>query len=463
MRRMVKLSLLKKLWPKENLSHLNDETGVSIDSRSVEKGDVFFALHGELHDGHDFIEDALAKGASLIIAEEGYRERFSHSLPSIYVEDSLAAFSHLAHLHLKSLTLTSIAITGSNGKTTTKEMVKAALSHVLGEDVVYASEGNKNNHFGVPLSALEVTPQHQIAIFEMGMNHAGEISSLCRIVEPDMGLITNIGHAHEGNFTDGIMGVQHAKGELFMSLAQTNGTAIVNLDDSRVVAMAEKWLIQKRRSFGCNQTADIVVRGSEIGSTGEQIINLSTPQGNLSCMIPLLGEHHALNAAAALAVALALNLPLNDAAQGLSSMKKTAGRFLITHTKNGYVVIDDGYNANPTSMAAGVKASLCVTSTRRIAVIGAMAELGTKSAAHHRELGKLLAQHFDYVYFCGIDTKYAQKAALEEGLKPSHILYKDASVDLIKPLKMLVQKGDLVFVKGSLSANMQAVTRALID
>jgi UDP-N-acetylmuramoyl-tripeptide--D-alanyl-D-alanine ligase len=464
MKRHIHKTICQKLWPDQNLDHFPDEITVCIDSRLTTQHDIFFAIRGELKDGHDFVVEAHQKGASLIVCEEAYRNRFKNQLPIIFVEDSLREFSKLAYLHLKSLSPTKIAITGSNGKTTTKEMIKAALARVLGEESVYASLGNKNNHFGVPLSALEVTAQHKVAIFEMGMNHAGEISALCQIVEPDIGVITNIGHAHEGNFDDGIAGVQHAKGELFLSLSKRNGCAVVNLDDERVVAMADTWQIEKRVTFGCNKNADIAITQHETLDSREagQTILAATPQGVLSFAIPLLGEHNAHNAACALAVVQALNLSLNDAALGLADMKKTQGRLFIHHTDKGYAVIDDGYNANPTSMAAGIKASLSIPGTRRIAAIGAMGELGAYSQSHHVALGKLLAQNFDYLYFCGPDTHYAIEGAKHAGFKESKILYKDSSVELIEPLKMMLKEGDLLFVKGSLSANMQAITRALI-
>lgn len=464
MKRTIKRGLIEAVWPQLKQFNLPMDVSLSIDSRTLEHGDIFFAIPGEYSDGHDFINQAIERGASWVVAEHARKTFIDPSLPVLYVENSLKALSQLAHSHLKSMRCTTIAITGSNGKTTTKEMVKALLSYVYGEEAVYASAGNRNNHFGVPLSALEVLPTHKIAIFEMGMNHAGEIKSLAEIVEPDIGVITNIGHAHEGNFPDGIHGVALAKGELFENLAQRSGIAVVNQDDARVVAMAQKHHVTKSISFGFSKNADISICQHVPNAQDPllQDVMIHTQSGEIDYQIPLVGSHNALNSAAALAVLLALKVPLKNSVAGFLCMKKTAGRLVIHETALGFIVIDDGYNANPTSMKAGIEASLVIKGARRIAVIGAMGELGPKSPEHHESLGHLLAQHFDIVLFCGPDTKFAMKGALDEGFKPENILYKDSSVLLIEPLKNMIRPHDVIFVKGSLSANMKAVVDALI-
>lgn len=465
MKRTIKRSLIEATWPRlKNINNFPMDVSLSIDSRTLEPGDVFFAIPGEHSDGHDFINQAMERGAALIVAEHTYKGIIDPSLPILFVNNSLKALSELAHSHLRSMSCTKIAITGSNGKTTTKEMVKALLCYVFGDDAVYASAGNRNNHFGVPLSALEVLPTHRFAIFELGMNHAGEIKELAEIVEPDIGVITNIGHAHEGNFPDGIEGVALAKGELFENLAQRSGVAVVNQDDERVVAMAQRYGVKNSVCFGSSTNADICLReyGPNKRDPLQQHVVVHTQSGDLTYHIPLLGSHHALNSAAALAVLVALKVPLNKSIEGFLCMKKTAGRLVVHKTSLGVTLIDDGYNANPTSMKAGIEASLMIQGQRRIAVIGAMGELGAKSAQHHEALGHLLAQHFDQLFLCGPDAQFAVKGALNEGFKSENILYKDSSVLLIEPLKNMIRPGDVIFVKGSLSANMKAVVDALI-
>lgn len=442
---------------------LPDRLSLSIDSRTLNPGDIFFAIKGELADGHDHIFEAYKKGAALVVAER--REEPSNNVPAIIVEDSLKSFSLLAREHLRSLDVIKIAITGSNGKTTTKEMVKAALSHIFGASQVYASEGNKNNHFGIPLSALEVLPSHRVAIFEMGMNHALEIASHCFIIEPGFGIITNISFAHEGNFADGIEGVARAKGELFDFLARSGGTVIVNIDDARVMALRDK-LGLNSLTFGIDAKADIRIMGPLKPYCLEdraQEVGIRYRGEDFSCEVPLLGHHHAQNAACALAMASALNLDIKKASVGIKSMDRIKGRMSISHSPRGYLLVNDGYNANPSSMKAGILATLELKAVRRIAVIGAMGELGEKSATHHYALGGLLAEHFDQLFICGKEAVNTVAGAKGAGFPEQKIFYARTSLELIEPLKNYLAEGDLIFIKGSLSANMKAIADSLAD
>lgn len=464
-RRTIEKSIFEKalmaMGIKNELENHPEKLTLAIDSRTLEPNDIFFAIKGEFADGHDYMLEAYNKGAALIIAERLPKE-LAH-LPVILVKDSLKFFSLLAHEHLKALDVIKIAITGSNGKTTTKEMVKSCLIKIFGQDQVYASDGNKNNHFGIPLSALEVSFTHKMAIFEMGMNHAQEISSHCEIIEPHFGIITNVSFAHEGNFADGIDGVAKAKTELFDFLKKSGGVSIVNLDDERIKTIASN-LQLKSFTFGHDAKADIRILEHQAYSTNNQAqeVRLSVLGEEFSCLIPLAGSHHAQNTAAALALILALGQDVKLASLGLLSMKQTSGRMNIKHSPDGWLLLNDGYNANPSSMRAGILASLELPATRRIAVIGAMGELGNKSAAHHHELGKLLAEHFDQLFLCGQDAQHAVMGAKEAGLLENKIFYAKTSVELIEPIKEILKEGDLIFIKGSLSANMKAVTDGLL-
>jgi UDP-N-acetylmuramoyl-tripeptide--D-alanyl-D-alanine ligase len=443
---------------------LPSQIGLSIDSRTLKNGEIFIAIRGYLKDGHDYIQHVNKKGASIIIAENKYKARFlSNQTNIIFVEDTLKLFFDMARYHLKSMKAIKIAITGSNGKTTTKEMLKAALIKNLGEKYVYASLGNKNNHFGVPLSALEVNSEHKVAIFEMGMNHSQEISLLCSIIEPNIGTITNISHAHEGNFENGIGGVQAAKGELFASLANNSGCAVVNLDDNLVLQESLNHHFKRRVTFGKKADADVrIVKMNPFFLTlGMQELSVKTAQEELKFAIPLAGPHHAKNALCALSLVKALDLPLKDAASGFMAMAQTLGRMSIFTHKNNYTLINDGYNANPASMKAGIIASRQISATRRIAVIGPMGELGPNSAAHHYHLGRLIAFNFEYLFICGVDAKPVAEGAKSTGMANEKIRYFDSSIELVEPLKNLLQKDDLVFIKGSSSANMQLIFYAL--
>lgn len=464
-RRAIDKSILKKALPEQDWSKvvndLPEKLWLSIDSRETLPGDIFFAIKGEFADGHDHIHEAHEKGCSLIFAEK-ISSSLAH-LPVILVKDSLKFYSLIAHEYLKTLDLIKIAITGSNGKTTTKEMLKACLDKIYGETLVYASAGNRNNHFGIPLSALEATPAHRVAIFEMGMNNPLEIASHCSIIEPHFGIITNISFAHEGNFADGILGVARAKGELFQFLASSNGTVIVNLDDERVTELTRSLGFKKPFSFGHSENADMRILENKpyCLKTHAQEVTLSSKGEKITLAVPLLGAHHAKNAAGALAVVLALGQDVKKASEGISSMKQTHGRMNLSQNPHGFFMINDGYNANPASMKAGILASLELSAKRRIAVIGAMGELGEKSALHHHELGTLLATHFDQLFICGKAALETVKGAKDAGFPEQKMFFRETSAELIEPLKELLTSGDLVFVKGSLSANMKAITDAL--
>lgn len=462
MRIKVNKPLLITKLGQDKLVNLSELITLCSDSRIIEHDDIFMAFNGEHFLGHNFIEEAFSKGASLAIVSDRFKHKFTDHHKIIWVADTIKWLGELASLHLQQYDLCSIAITGSNGKTTTKEMTKALLMAALGKDLVFASDGNQNNHIGVAMNALAIKPHHKVAIFEMGMNHQGELSYLCDIIKPHIGLITNIGRAHEGNFIDGIDGVSKAKGELFMSIAHNHGIAIVNEDDFRALHQANKYNITKRVSFGFSPHADIVIKDCQLQSHHGQTITLARGQENFTFMLPLLGKHQALNAASALAIVLSLNLSLHQAIDGFTNFYHHKGRFFIYHHQ-GYTVIDDGYNANPDSMYASIEASKAFFNQRRIAVIGAMGELGDKSEKYHNELGQILAHNFDYLYFCGRECKWAITAALKEGFRVDHIYYEEESKALIEPLKSMLKDDDLVFIKGSLSANMKVITNAIIS
>lgn len=451
----------------EKLKKLPSEINISIDSRTMESLGIFLAIAGEKHDGHDFITQVIAKGASLVIAEYSYKNHLSDHDAIIFVDDTLKTFSSIAQAYLKTLKVKKIAITGSNGKTTTKEMLKAALINVIKSDKIYANLGNRNNHFGVPLSALEVKPHHDVAIFEMGMNHQGEIDNLCSIIEPAFGAITNIGLAHVGNFSSGVEGVQKAKGELFQYLSKHNGQAIVNLDDQRIVDEAKRASLKNIVSFGHHELAHVRIISKEAFKDSSQKITLAikgeSSSSMIDCHIPLMGTHQAYNASCALAIAHALNIPIKKAALGIKDMLKTSGRMSIFHSPKGYLVIDDGYNANPDSMQAGILSSCDIAAKRRLAAIGPMGELGHISEREHIHLGKILAAHFEFLFVCGAlaDGRFVADGAKAAGMPAKNILLTSSSIDLIDPIKTMLKDGDLIFIKGSSIANMQAIAKAL--
>jgi UDP-N-acetylmuramoyl-tripeptide--D-alanyl-D-alanine ligase len=440
-----------------------EQVALSIDSRSTPHDSIFFAIKGELADGHDFIDMAFARGARVVIAQKNHPQSAKfHDRALILVDDPLETFSHAARAHLRSMPAQKLALTGSNGKTTTKEMLKSALIRVLGADCVFASAGNKNNHFGVPQSALEVKPEHKIALFEMGMNHAGEIAQLCKIVEPTCGLVTNISTAHEGFFSDGIDGVQRAKAELFDAL-MNHGHAVVNLDDERIKTEASKRYFAQVTRFGSSSQAELRIlerKPYNLETNTQEIILQIKNNKALKVLCPLPGAHQASNVAAALAVIHALGLDVEEAALGIASMTLTSGRLSISKHKD-ILIINDGYNANPASMRAGIQATCELKATRRIAVVGAMGELGKESFKAHFELGELLAQHFAYILVCKDEARPVVKGAQHAGFEAEKIIFHASPMQLIEPLKALIHAGDAVFIKGSFSSNMAVIVQAL--
>lgn len=441
-----------------------EHVALCIDSRTTPDNSIFFAIKGEFADGHDYIEMALAKGAVIVIAQKNHaRSSELKNRDIIWVDQPLDTFSQAARDHLRSMPAQKLALTGSNGKTTTKEMIKSALTKILGCEHIFASAGNKNNHFGVPQSALSVRPEHKIALFEMGMNHAGEIKNLCKIIEPSLGLITNISMAHEGFFYDGIDGVQKAKAELFDALI--NKKACINLDDDRVVSEASKRHFADTTSFGFDPHAQLRIldrKSYNLEKGFQEIFIQIEKQEVLKVLCPLPGAHQASNVAAALSIIHALGLCVKEAALGIASMTLTPGRLSLIRHKD-ILIINDGYNANPASMRSGIEATLELAATRRIAVIGAMGELGKESPRFHFELGELLARDFAYLLVCGAEAKPVVEGAKSAGLDSEKIIFSPLSSGLIEPLRALIQAGDAVFIKGSLSANMAVVVKALTD
>lgn len=465
-RRQISKSVLNNVVSQAcDQDHFGDHVYLCIDSRMVMPGDIFLAIRGDLNDGHRFIDEAVRKGCALVIADEGHLLNETIDSPIIYVPNTLDLLGAFAQAHMASLKLTSIAITGSNGKTTTKEMLKAAIIALVGTEKVYATAGNKNNLFGLPLCVLDLTAEHRFAIFELGMNHVGEMKRLCAIVDPDVAVITNISEAHAGNFVDGIAGVSREKSVVFDCIAANNGTAVINTGDPHIFAAAQQRNFSRTVSFGIEDNVDVSMVSTTNFSqaTGYQRLTLAVDQQEIvEVDVPLAGRHHAMNATCVIAIIKALDLPLKQAAVGIRSMEKITGRMTVSE-HNGITIINDGYNANPVSMRSGIIASQEFAASRRIAALGAMLELGEKSREYHEELGHIVANNFDYAFICNEAALPVVVGAEQAGMTSDRITYRDRSLDLIEPLKLLLKPGDLLFIKGSFSSEMQAVALALLS
>ena len=359
--------------------------GYSIDSRTVGAGQLFFAVKGERLDGHDFVEQALGRGAVAAVVRKDQLDRYPIKTGLLAVEDTLAALQTLAMAVRKRWGKPLVAVTGSAGKTTTKE----ALAHVLSSRFrVLKSEGNFNNHFGLPLMLLKLEPEYDVAVIEMGMSHAGEIRALAKIAQPEIGVVTNVAPVHL-EFFDSLAGIARAKYELIESLPAT-GTAVLNADDD-YVSQFGRGFRGKVVMYGTRATAD--VRAENIQSKGRDGVEFDVVTGGVRehAALQLVGEHNVLNALAAVAVGLERGLKPSEAVGSLTTLAPAEKRGQVLQLGN-ITVINDCYNSNPKALNAMVDALAAMKAQRRIVVAGEMLELGPAGEEMHRQAGKHIAQ-----------------------------------------------------------------------
>ncbi|HEX4895274.1 MAG TPA: UDP-N-acetylmuramoyl-tripeptide--D-alanyl-D-alanine ligase [Solimonas sp.] len=417
---------------------------VTTDTRQLQPGDLFVALRGERHDGHAYVAQARAAGAVAALVSEWV----DVELPQLRVSDTLSGLQALAAGWRARHQLPVVAVTGSNGKTTTKQML-AAVFAVRGE--VLATRGNLNNHIGVPLTLLGLGEQHRTAVIEMGANHAGEIAALTAIARPDVGVITQAGDAHLEGFGSR-EGVARAKGELFAGLR--NGIAVINADD----VYAPLWLQLAGQNsvirFGCGVHADVRAEQIETQALGTRF-RLETPSGAATVRLPLPGRHNVMNALAAAGCGIALGLDVQDIAAGLERVEGAQGRLSWKTTREGARLLDDSYNANPSSLRAGLEL-LAGLPAPRWAVLGGMAELGPDAARLHREAGETAKR-------LGIDRLYGlgpMAAEAVRGFGAGGESFEDAAA-LVAALQSQLDATVTLLVKGSRSARMERVVAGL--
>jgi len=359
--------------------------GYSIDSRSIGKGELFFAVKGERFDGHDFVEAAIERGAAAAVVSKENARRYSTKTSLLAVEDTLTALQVLATAVRKLWGKPLVAVTGSAGKTTTKE----AIAHILSSRFrVLKSEGNFNNHFGLPLMLLKLEAEHDLAVVEMGMSHAGEIRALASIAQPEIGVVTNVAPVHL-EFFDSLAGIARAKYELVESLP-AKGTAILNSDDD-YVSQFGRGFKGKVVFYGTKAAAD--VRAENISSNGSQGSEFDAVIASVRerVKLPLVGEHNVLNALAAIAVGLECGLRLPEAVKALATLTPADKRGEVLRVGN-ITVINDCYNSNPKALQAMVDALAGMAAERHIVVAGEMLELGPASEEMHREAGRHIAE-----------------------------------------------------------------------
>ncbi|MGP0018571.1 MAG: UDP-N-acetylmuramoyl-tripeptide--D-alanyl-D-alanine ligase [Candidatus Sulfotelmatobacter sp.] len=375
-------------FPREEVAQ-----GYSIDSRTIRGGDLFFAVKGERLDGHDYVGAALEKGAVAAVVRKDEMHRYSSAYRLLAVDDTLVALQTLATAVRKVWGKALVGVTGSAGKTTTKE----AIAHVLEARFrVLKSEGNFNNHFGLPLMLLKLEPEHDVAVIEMGMSHAGEIRALAKIAQPEIGVVTNVAPVHL-EFFDSLAGIARAKYELIESLSSTGtalAVAVLNADDEYVSQFGRDFK-GKVVTYGMATASDVRadVRAENVQARGAEgsEFDVVTAGGREHARLPLVGEHNISNALAAVAVGLVRGLKLAEAVGALATLAPADKRGQVVQLGN-ITVINDCYNSNPKALHAMVDALAAMKAGRRIVVAGEMLELGPAAEQMHRAAGRHIAE-----------------------------------------------------------------------
>jgi UDP-N-acetylmuramoyl-tripeptide--D-alanyl-D-alanine ligase len=432
-------------------------TGISTDTRSLKSGDLFFALKGENFDGHAFVESAFEKGASVAVVEGSFERARYISGPLLVVENATRALGELAHLYRQRFSIPIIAIGGSNGKTTTKDMIADVLKTSYN---VLSTSGNHNNHIGVPLTLFHLEKKHDVAVVEVGTNHPGEIEYLVSLLNPTDGLITNIGHEHL-EFFKSLDGVAEEEGKLFQQLKlRKRSRLFVNADDARVKAMAGR--ARNRWTFGfAVRAVDVAGRVTGVDKRGSARLEFRSKnmKRSVSVQLQVPGRHNAANALAAAAVGLAFDVPPTRIRKALEDFCPPDKR-MEALSVGGVTIYNDTYNANPDSMVAALQTLAAARVTgKRIAVLADMRELGESGPEEHARVGREATKlRLGYLLTFGELAKHIHDAA---GV--SAAIHYDQKNVLAEYLAELVAPGDAVLVKGSRGMKMEDVVTFLVE
>lgn len=435
--------------------------GVGTDSRSIGAGELFFALSGEKFDGHTFLTQAIQIGVAAIVVEEKWMQEhreiaLGFGVPIIVVESSVRAFGELARTYRRKFSIPVIAVGGSNGKTTSKEMIASVLSQKFN---VLKTEGNLNNHIGVPQTLFRLSKKHDVAVVEIGTNHYGEIAYLCSILEPTHGIITNVGREHLEFFKD-IDGVAKAEGELIEWLAAFGGKKTkfyLNTDDANLRSHA-KPLKNVIRYGLINKRADVVGKVKSVDTLGRAVLEVkSSKKKTFTTLVGVSGFHNALNALSAAAIGLDFNVPVNGVRSAIESFSGASKRMQVFES-NGVIYINDAYNANPDSMLAALQTLERIgIRGKRIAILADMLELGERSNAEHRMIGERLREF-------GVDAlltfgEYGR--LINDSTTVGQKTHFESKVQLGQHLAGMIRAGDAVLVKGSRGMKMEDIFETL--
>jgi UDP-N-acetylmuramoyl-tripeptide--D-alanyl-D-alanine ligase len=436
--------------------------GISTDSRQVYDGYLFVALKGDKFDGHDFVQQALDNGASGIVVADENKIRImkrDKKTDVIKVDDTLHALGDLARDYRKRFSIPVIGLTGSSGKTTTKEMMAAIIG--IRKNIL-TTEGNLNNLIGLPQTIFRLTKEHELVILEMGTNIRGEIKRLTQIALPDIGLITNIGPAHLAGFRS-VEIVREEKGDLFLNMSPT-GTAIVNVDDEAVRSVAERWT-GRRITFGMSLDTDVTAKDIEKNGARGVRFNLIIGDKENKVEMKIVGIHHIYNALAAAATAWAAGIDCQAIAEGLAQFRPVSGRMQMIKLTNCAYVLDDTYNANPASVREALMTLKDLKNHHSGYVfLGDMLELGSAADEMHRKIGILMATiGVNALFLKGDFSSVTAAGALEGGMPPQNIFFLSDDADGMVYLKQHLKKGDWILVKGSRRMKMEEIVAQICD
>lgn len=436
--------------------------GVTTDSRRVSPGILFIGLRGESFDGSAFAAQAASQGAAAVVVERPHVASVlaDDSKASVVAVDSgVRALGLLAGWHRARMPARVVALTGSNGKTTTKEMLAAILRQA---GATLATAGNLNNEVGAPLTLLNLTPEHRYAVVELGMNHEGEIARLASFVRPEVGLVTNVAAVHVEHFADGLSGVSHAKGELFHALS-LSGVAVANADDPLVMARARA-AGRRTLTFGRDAAADIRLL-EVLSHDGRGLrVRVALQGRKVEWLLPVVGLHNALNACAAAAAALSLGLSIDQIEAGLATARPPGRRLRLGPIGDtGATLLDDCYNANPASTLAALQTlEELAPAEHRIAVLGDMRELGAQEEEGHREVGRRAAEaQVKLLVAFGPSSRFMAEEARSRGLPPHRVLATDDPAQAAAAVRAALSPHDVVLVKASRGTRLERVSELL--
>lgn len=427
-------------------------SGVNTDTRKIVAGEIFIALSGENFDGHNFITLAIEKGATGLVISKDFKYDLADNITVITVANPLKAYQQIARCYRDKFDIPIVAITGSNGKTTTKDLAAAVLSAKYN---VHKTAGNFNNEIGLPLTLLQLQPQHEVAVVEMGMRGLGHIKELTQIAKPNIAIVTNVGETHM-ELLGNIDNIAKAKSELVQAIP-AEGLVILNSDDENVKKMAEKTLAEVIY-FGIDNEADVKATDIEYYQT-ETKFNYTYQNQKYCCRVPLVGKHNLYNSLAAIALGHRMKLESQELQKGLDQLSLSAMRLAVMKLKD-YTFINDAYNASPMSMNAAIESLSKIAPNRKVAVLGDMLELGDISKDAHLKIGDILAKNkVELVITLGEAAKNIAVQAKNNGI--INVYEAVDHEDIKNILRKNLKAGDTVLIKGSRGMKMEKTLEGL--